>query len=168
MHDLEKRSKIIKGLRKSKVFAELAEEELDHLLQLGKLMEYTDGAVIIREGDTSNQDFYIMLDGTVAITLDKEGSSIEVTTLTGLNTFGELAFVTNQPRTASVVTRGKAVVMVFSATAVNELLASHPALGSTIYRNIINLLSEKLTKANDLIKNNAVTYLDSILSELDL
>jgi len=162
MHDLEKRSKIIKGLRKSKVFAELAEEELDHLLQLGKLMEYTDGAVIIREGDTSNQDFYIMLDGTVAITLDKEGSSIEVTTLTGLNTFGELAFVTNQPRTASVVTRGKAVVMVFSAT------ASHPALGSTIYRNIINLLSEKLTKANDLIKNNAVTYLDSILSELDL
>lgn len=66
-------------------------------------MEFKADQIIFNEGDSGNEMFYI-LEGDVIIEKNVEGRSIEVARLKQGDIFGEMALISEKPRTASAVT----------------------------------------------------------------
>lgn len=78
-------------------------------------IEFEDGAIIIKQGSTDVDGFYIIEDGTVRCTKEPEplpdgatgsGEAIEAIRLGSGDYFGELALLTNKPRAATVAAVG--------------------------------------------------------------
>ena len=65
-----------------------------------------DGEVIIKQGDSGN-DFYIIMDGTCIVTQTNDaGETGQVAELGVSKYFGEIALLKNEPRAATVTTKG--------------------------------------------------------------
>lgn len=84
--------------------------------------EYKDGDIIIKQGSTDTDTFFIIEEGTVVCTKEpeegekQEGKSepLEAIRLSSGDYFGELALLTNKPRQATVTASGKVKCLVIS------------------------------------------------------
>lgn len=95
--------------KKVEILSVLKQEELIKIADAIETKSYDNGEAIINQGDAPDY-FYIVLEGEVDIKqrgADKSDPSREIflTTLTEGNYFGELAFLTNKPRAATVYGR---------------------------------------------------------------
>ncbi|HEY1190850.1 MAG TPA: ATP-binding cassette domain-containing protein [Gemmata sp.] len=112
------------GLRQSPAFAAVLPEEqekiadsvligvhpndpvrADHLARNpGRLEVYDPGGVIIRQGDAVNESskFYLIRHGTVEVSREVDGIMQKLTELGAGRYFGEVAFLLDQPRNATV------------------------------------------------------------------
>lgn len=82
-------------------------EEKEQYLILDALvpMQFKEGQVIIREGD-SGDDFFIIEEGEVICSQSHDGTAVEVCRLSTGAYFGEIALLTNRPRQATVTATG--------------------------------------------------------------
>ena len=99
---------------------------------------FEDGDLIIREGNT-DKNFYKLLQGALVIV--KNGRVVgEVTQPEEY--FGEMSALLNQPRVATIKSRGKSVVKVFPGERLKETLENHPAIALRIITSLNSRLSE--------------------------
>ena len=121
------------------IFAGFSEEEMK--IMAGKLSSeiYNGGDVIIRKNDL-DRDLFLLIRGMVNITLklNNHQREIRLNTLSSGNTFGEIALLDNEPRSANVVAVGE--VTLFRLT----------------YDNFLDLQEKKPNVANKLILNIAL------------
>jgi len=103
-------------IRKRKMYEEFLDKVpiLDSLQKYERLTvadalepaSFTDGQVIVRQGE-SGDVFYIILEGNAKVTqTDKDGNETVISTLSVSDYFGEIALLTDRPRAASVVADG--------------------------------------------------------------
>ena len=71
---------------------------------LGKI--YTDGSIIVKQGDTGNL-MYIILKGEVEVLREDDGEQVILSTLKKGDIFGEMALFSGQPRSATVRSKGE-------------------------------------------------------------
>ncbi len=71
--------------------------------------QYTDGSLIMKEGDDAD-GMYFVEEGTLRITMKKDGKEIEIARVGKGKYCGELALVEQKPRSASVYAIGKVKV----------------------------------------------------------
>lgn len=90
-----------------------------------KLVQYRTQEYIIKEGDPALSMFWI-LKGTVGVT-STDGESVYAELSPG-SFFGEIGILFNRPRTATVVARGRVLVGVLTADALNDVLRSYPVM----------------------------------------
>ena len=89
-------------VQKSHLFKKVDQLDIDLVFQAGRFYRIDRGDLIIREGDQGER-FYLIYQGTVKVVTNKDNQQIELSRLSRGAIFGEIAFLTGQPRTASVV-----------------------------------------------------------------
>jgi len=107
----------------------LSEEQLQALGRSAAERLYSDGEVIIRQGDAGDE-FFIVLRGEVGVVVGREAT--EVARLHAGAFFGEMSVLTGEPRRASVRAYSDTQVLVVGKDALKRLLEQSPELADDL------------------------------------
>lgn len=121
---MEALADIIRGIP---IFSALSREDIAKVL--GKMEEISFGptATIFSQGDKGDA-FYLIKDGTVQVLLESSsGRSEPIAVLGPQNWFGEMALLSGEPRSATIVTVKETTLWKLSREAWDELIARHPS-----------------------------------------
>jgi len=97
------------------------------LLQAAEALTLPDGAVLVREGEAGDA-LFLIVSGIASVSIDNFGESKPVAELTDGAFFGEMAVITNQARSATVIARGELAVLKIPKQQVQEILADYPKM----------------------------------------
>ena len=106
-----------------------------------------DGTIIFREGDVGNKMFIIQ-DGLVRINKTIDGREHKLAELGKGEFFGEMAIVSNTPRSATAVTVGTVQVLAFDRAGFEAMIGKN----TKIAMSVIDKLSKRLQNANSQIQ----------------
>ncbi len=99
----EKMSNALAVLKEMDIFRPFPEEAKRHLSERMKSYWYPSGEMLVRQGDAGDS-LFIIVEGVLGVwTKTEDGRSIEIARLGAGNFFGEMALLTGEPRTATVV-----------------------------------------------------------------
>ncbi len=105
--------------------------------------EYEDGDVIIREGN-QDIDFFKLIRG--ALTVIKGGKKIAELTEPG-EYFGEMAAISGEHRTASIISQGRSTVKRFPGDKIDEIIEKYPDVSAHLFRT----MTSRLLKSNQIL-----------------
>jgi type IV pilus assembly protein PilB len=116
----------------------LVKEALPAYLLTPDELIFDDGDLIIKEGNT-DRNFYQLLQGHMIIV--KNGRIVgEISQ--PLEYFGEMSSLMDQPRTATIKSRGKSVVKVFPGDKLRQTIEDYPDIAMKIIRSLVVRLTE--------------------------
>lgn len=115
------------SLARSPAFAELDLDSVSDLLAILDLHRIPKGEAILREGD-SGDAFFVLSGGSARVEKAAADGPVVLATLMPGDFFGEFAFLTGAPRSASVICEEDCEVVVFAREVLDALLARQPRL----------------------------------------
>jgi CRP/FNR family transcriptional regulator, cyclic AMP receptor protein len=121
------RDEKLEKLRQVPLFAHLGKRETERLSMLADELEVPDGQVLTRQG-ASGGEFFIVLDGQVAIEKDGE----RIATMNAGDFLGEIALIDGKPRTATARADGNARLMVIGRAPFHELMDEFPSVRTSV------------------------------------
>jgi type IV pilus assembly protein PilB len=104
---------------------------------------YEDSDVIIREGN-KDIDFFKLIRG--ALTVIKGGKKIAELTEPG-EYFGEMASITGEQRTASIISQGRSTIKRYPGDKLEEIIDKYP----DVTRHLFETMTKRLQKSNQII-----------------
>jgi type IV pilus assembly protein PilB len=104
---------------------------------------YEDGDVVIREGNT-DKDFFKLIRG--ALTVIKGGKKIAELTEPG-EYFGEMASISGEQRTATIISQGRSTVKRFPGDKIEEVIDKYPEVAGHLFKT----MTGRLKKSNQII-----------------
>ncbi|BDD87072.1 type IV-A pilus assembly ATPase PilB [Desulfofustis limnaeus] len=119
------------------------EESMPAYLINPDVEEYEDGDVIIREGNR-DIDFFKLIRG--ALTVVKGGKKIAELTEPG-EYFGEMAAISGEQRTASIISQGRSTIKRFPGDKLDEIIHKYPEVSSHLFKT----MTTRLHKSNQII-----------------
>jgi len=119
------------------------EERLPAYLINPDVEEYEDGDVIVREGNR-DIDFFRLIRG--ALTVVKGGKKIAELTEPG-EYFGEMAAISGEPRTASIISQGRSTIKRFPGEKLSEIIHKYPEVSANLFKT----MTSRLLKSNQII-----------------
>ena len=133
------------------LFKELASEELDRVIALGRLVTYAKDSVFFMEGGPGDA-LYIVVDGSVRISKSVPGAKEEAMAFIERGgCFGEMALFDEFPRSAAAVAHENCRVLCIEKHAFFDLLRSDPVIGRKILWAFCRTLSVRLRETTDRI-----------------
>lgn len=121
------------ALKQIDLFADLAFEQVDAILQASEHEDYLPGEVIIREGEPGDT-LYLLLEGSVDIVLGYgTGEERRRDPISAVGYFGEMAILTTQTRSATVVARERCELLTLEGAAFRELVRQVPDISFAIF-----------------------------------
>ncbi len=126
------------------LFDGIEKEDIIRMTTLVKFKRYAKGDVIMNAGDKS-REIYFILNGTAVVVV--EGKKIVATIESGCM-FGEMAFLTNKPRNATILSYKEGTTIIsfeVNDAKCNEIYSYPFAL---LYKNIALDLTRKIELAN--------------------
>ena len=123
-------------LKKVPLFADCSKAELRELAKSADELDLRQGTVLTREG-RPGREFFVLIDGTVQVT--KKGQ--KVAELKGGDWLGEIALLTDQPRTATVTATSPVDVLVITDRRFRNVVETMP----TIALKVLSRVSDRLT-----------------------
>src|SRR6185312_7218162 len=138
-------------------FSELPPELFPAAVKMARLIRGGDGDVVFREGDPGSA-FYVVAAGEVRVVAGgqpvngRPTRAVELTHLLEGALFGEMALMTDQPRTASIQVVGEADLLEISRATVAELIRAVPALAERLDRFARERLLKNLIASSPLFK----------------
>ncbi len=118
------------------------EESLPAYLINPEVEDYDDGDLIIREGNR-DIDFFRLIRG--ALTVVKGGKKIAELTEPG-EYFGEMAAISGEPRSASIVSKGRSTVKRFPGDKLEEIIYKYPDIAHQLFAT----MTSRLQKTNQI------------------
>ncbi len=126
-----RRARVFRYLRRVEVFDALSEEEAQELATRARLEQYFRGETVIRQG-TAGDSLYIIDSGLVEVIVSRDGKSESLAQLGPRSFFGEMALLTGEERTATVVTLAPTDFFVVDREAFRETLERNPVIAERI------------------------------------
>jgi type IV pilus assembly protein PilB len=105
--------------------------------------EYEDGDVIIREGN-QDIDFFKLIRG--GLTVVKSGKKIAELTEPG-EYFGEMAAISGEQRTASIISQGRSTIKRFPGDKLDEIIEKYPDVSAHLFKT----MTSRLLKSNQIL-----------------
>jgi len=131
--------------RRMELFNGVDSEEVARIFSRGIMAEYDEGEVIFNKGDHGDR-LYLILSGDVEIV---DGEKVLATLGRG-DMFGEMALVSNEPRSATAVVLGSSSMLALSMDTIKHQMA--PEVSFQILVNIIVTLSARIRKTNAMLQ----------------
>jgi len=97
----------------------------ERLLEAATFVSYAPHQIIMREGDPG-EALYMIQQGDVRVYTVRDGEEIELAMLGAGACFGEVALLTAEPRTATVMTRTECTLICFPKNQIAEILDAYP------------------------------------------
>jgi CRP-like cAMP-binding protein len=135
---------VLEVLRRTTLFARFNEEQLEVVPKVGRTRTYQPGDVIVRAGSEGAESMWVLLEGEVEIRVGGEPVGV----FGPGKHFGELALLTDAPRSADVVAIGDVRALEFSRAHLRGLIHSDPEVAFAV-------LGELATRLRDLTELTA-------------
>ena len=122
-------------LKRVPLFAGCSKSELRALAKSTDEIDLREGTVMTREG-RPGREFFVLIEGTARVTKDGQ----QVAELKGGDWFGEIALITNRPRTATVTATSAVDVLVLTDRRFRTVVETMP----TIALKVLSSVGERL------------------------
>jgi cAMP-dependent protein kinase regulator len=123
------------------LFAGFTQAEFEEFIKLMNVQQYSPGEVIVREGD-KGKSVYIIASGSVQVyTTMLAGDKVVLAKLMPSEFFGEIAFLTGKPRTATIETIEDTTILEMTEDKLAELIQKQPRV-----RDVLQKYSEMRLK----------------------
>jgi len=132
-------------LSKVPIFKDLSKKEIKAIERILHRRTYKAGEAIFHEGDPG-VGMYIIEDGRVNITLGKQEKLLAV--LSNGEFFGEIALLSETPRTASVVAVNESKMLGFFQPDLFGLMETDPKMGNKILHRLAQMIADRLRFSN--------------------
>ena len=136
--------------------AQLTPDEAREVVSFMKPHKIAEGVTFIKEGDTDDTDFMLLvLDGEVMIEsiVVSRTEPITVTVLGPGSLIGEMGLLDGEPRYATCTALDEVEAAVLTRPAVARLIQENPAVGAKLLVKITQLLAQRLRNtSNQLVK----------------
>lgn len=114
------------------IFAPLDGETLSIVAQSARLLVFDRGRTVFRQGDRGNS-LYVLLDGKVrVVTYDHEGRELQLAVLGENQFFGEMAFFSGRPRSATVQVLEESLLCEVSFQVMHEVVHRAPQVRNVL------------------------------------
>jgi CRP-like cAMP-binding protein len=113
------------------LFAGCTKKELGEIALIADELGLPDGAALIEEG-SKGTEFFVLVEGTVRVS--RQGRKLSE--LGPGSHFGEIALVSNVPRTATVVATSPVRVLVVTDRAFDRLMRQVPSIAIHVLRTL--------------------------------
>lgn len=143
------RAERLKSMRAVDFLATIPAPLLERFAAMSRTYLYAPGEVIFRQGE-SGRELFIVKSGEVAVIVGREGgSTAEVARLRQDACFGELAVMTNEPRSATCMATTDTVLVAIDRDTVHDLIADAPKVAERLTEVLVDrqaLLEENLSQ----------------------
>ena len=155
----EDSSDTIRRLRRTSVFKDLQTGELEEIAPYCEYVRLKSGERLFSEGDPGDA-LFIVDSGEVVVQKSEEfseGPEIHLARYIPGSGFGELDLFCSEPRKADALASKDTVVLRFPGEGVRiqSFFESQPLIAAQILHRVLVLVSERIRRANDLIKENS-------------
>jgi CRP/FNR family transcriptional regulator, cyclic AMP receptor protein len=130
-----RRNEKVELIKKVPLFSGCSKRDLEQIAQIADEIDLAEGKEMTREG-SRGREFFVLLEGDADVT--KGGSSINK--LGAGDFFGEIALVSESPRTATVTATSPVRALVITDRSFRRLLDEQPE----IQRKVLVELAERL------------------------
>ena len=130
-----RRNQKVELIRKAPLFAHLSKRELEQIAQIADEIDLQKGKEMTRQG-SRGREFFVLLEGDASV--NKDGRRIN--TLRAGDFFGEIALVSDTPRTATVTATSAVRALVITDRSFKRLLKDVPQ----IQAKVLSALAERL------------------------
>jgi serine/threonine-protein kinase len=127
------------------LFSDFSEEDLASVMQMSRRETYEAGDTILREG-SGGSTMYVVVRGRVSVRKMAGAEEVEIKQISAGECFGEMAVISQMPRSATVVAMRPTEVLAISGVVLRS--ASH-VLCMKLYRNIASLLSDRVRQRDE-------------------
>jgi CRP/FNR family cyclic AMP-dependent transcriptional regulator len=114
-------------IRKAPLFARCSRAEMKEIVKLADEIDLREGKEMTREG-SPGREFFVLLEGTA----DVKKNSRKLNTLGPGDFFGEIALVSQAPRTATVVATSPVRALVITDRSFRRLLEDSPQVKTKV------------------------------------
>jgi len=128
-------------LRKVPVFEGVIPEDLERVAELVEERGYADGEVIASEGEIGDE-LYILVEGTVRVVQDRDGTEHELARRGVGDVVGGLSLLRRAPRIASLVAEGAVRTICLRYRDVESVLRERPEIAMAAMRVLATRLAE--------------------------
>ena len=134
--------KVFAALGQCALFRALKPEQLPQLVKVAELQRFDPGETIVRQGQPSDS-FYIVIDGTAAVTVSKgDGEAVEIGQIPLPSSVGEVSLLLGEPRTASVTAKSPVQALKFSSKAFDAMFQKIPQFGAALSSGLAHRLHQ--------------------------
>ena len=127
------------------LFADFSEADLANVMQMSRREDFQPGETILREG-AGGSTMYLLVQGRVSIRKMAGTQDVEFKQIAAGECFGEMAVISQMPRSASVIALRPTQVIAISGAV---LRSTNPVLCMRLYRNIASLLADRLRQKDE-------------------
>lgn len=124
-------SRLSQILHKTYFFQSLKMYELDELVGHMRHQKALKGVAIIKQGDPG-LSFYLIASGRVSVWIKKAFTKTKVAELFPDQFFGEMALISNEPRSATIVAEADTELFVLSRIDFEKILMKNPAVAQEL------------------------------------
>ena len=117
----------IELLKRAPLFANCSKTELGSIALVADEIDMPEGKVLTTEGDPG-REFFVLIEGTA----DVRRKGRKVNAMSAGDFFGEIALVSNRPRTATVTASSPLRLLVVTDRAFRELMQKMPSIQSKV------------------------------------
>lgn len=122
--------------------------QIRRLILMSNMVEGKAGEQLIREGDAGDR-MYLVVDGEMSVSKGLHGKRATIATLEPGDIFGEIALVSNQPRTADVFAVTDVRLLTLDWKALERLRRLSPFISSKLFLNLARVLGNRLIETTD-------------------
>jgi CRP-like cAMP-binding protein len=131
---LRKNAKI-ELIKRVPLFSHCSKKELGLVAQIADEIDLPEGKTLMREGDRG-REFFVLVEGSAEV----RRRNRKVNTLGGGDFFGEIALVSQRPRTATVTTSSPVRALVVTEQSFRSLLADN----ADVQRKVLQALADRV------------------------
>jgi CRP-like cAMP-binding protein len=122
-------------IKRVPLFSHCSKKELGLVAQIADEIDLPEGKTLMREGDRG-REFFVLVEGSA----DVRRRNRKVNTLAGGDFFGEIALVSQRPRTATVTTSSPVRALVVTEQSFRSLLDRAP----DVQRKVLQALADRV------------------------
>ena len=146
-------------------FSGLAEDDLEQIAEHATPESFRRGALIISDGDPADA-LYVVINDRVKVFLGSDdGKEVVLTILGPGESFGEIALLDEEPRSASVAAMEKTTVLVIRRDRFLELLRENSDLSWAMIRSLSHLVRRLTGSVQSLALNDVYRRIVEILEQ---
>jgi CRP/FNR family transcriptional regulator, cyclic AMP receptor protein len=123
-------------LRNVPLFAGCSKRELREIASVADEIDFPEGKTLAREG-AAGREFFVLVDGDAQVTSDGR----TLAQLGAGSWFGEMALLTSEPRTATVVTTSPVRTLVIADREFRALMERHPQIAGKVLTSVAQRLA---------------------------
>jgi eukaryotic-like serine/threonine-protein kinase len=127
------------------LFADFSESDFASVMQVSRQESYKAGDTILQEG-SGGSTMYVVISGRASVRKTSERKQVEIKRVSKGECFGEMAIISQMPRSATVVALQPTEVLAISGAVLRSV---NQGLCMKLYRNIASLLADRVRQRDE-------------------